>query len=78
MSTVLKRTRVLSGMTQRELAARVGISNTHLSLIENARLCPSSETSQKLEAVFDMPVQELLASADQQGTRLRWQPVVEK
>lgn len=77
MSTVLKRMREVAGLTQVELAAKLGVCNTHVSLIENARLLPSPGVAQKLESLFNSPVEELLAPVDG-GKRLAWIPSTNK
>lgn len=74
MCTVLKKMRGNMGLTQSELGERLGISYSHVSMIENARLLPSTMTAEKLESVFKMPVQDLLAP-EEPRKRLHWQPV---
>ncbi len=44
------------GMTQKELAIRMGTSEKNLSMLMNEKAPLTSETAEKLEMVFDVPV----------------------
>ena len=60
----LKQTRRLNGISQRELATKVGVDFSYISKVENDRLPPpSSETIEKICAVLSVPVEDLLVLA---------------
>lgn len=46
----LKLARIQSGMTQRELAGRLQISENHLSKLETGRVSPGDELLQRIES----------------------------
>lgn len=49
------------GMTQRDLAAKMGISPAALSVIINPRNAPTLDTLQRIAMALDVEVAELLA-----------------
>jgi transcriptional regulator with XRE-family HTH domain len=51
----LKRERVERGMSQRGLAARVGVGHPYISKIEAGRDTPSDALLERIAEVFEMP-----------------------
>lgn len=49
----------LGEMTQKELAARVGVTRQTIVAIENAKYSPTLELAFKIAAVFDAGVEEV-------------------
>lgn len=58
----IKRIREEKGMTQKQLADKVGISGAFMSLIEKGTNNPSEENLQKIANALDVPVEILLAA----------------
>ncbi len=56
MVTNLKIERIRSGMRQWELAGKVGIDTSKLSLIESGRLVPSEELKKAISKALNKPV----------------------
>lgn len=50
-----------AGLTQKEVADRIGISNKAVSKWENGKAKPTTNSLRKLAALFDIPVERLLA-----------------
>jgi putative transcriptional regulator len=48
-----------SGMTQEELAQKVGISRTYLTNLESGRYTPSLEVAKNLSAIFNVSIDDL-------------------
>jgi transcriptional regulator with XRE-family HTH domain len=62
--TVLREKRRASGLSQRQLAEKVGVDFSYISKLENGRLpAPAAETIARLAEVLACPVEELLAAA---------------
>jgi transcriptional regulator with XRE-family HTH domain len=62
--TVLREKRRVSGLSQRQLAEKVGVDFSYISKLENGRLpAPAAETVGRLAEVLDCPVEELLSAA---------------
>jgi len=60
----LKQIRRLNGISQRELAAKVGVDFSYISKVENDRLPPpSSETIERICGALGVPVEDLLVLA---------------
>lgn len=55
----LKEARRRKGWTQEEAAARLGVSQTYLSLLENGRRAVSPQLVKKLQRQFDVPPTQL-------------------
>ena len=55
----LKRQRVERGMTQEELAERVGVTRQTILSIERGRYSPSIELALRLARLFSVPVESL-------------------
>ena len=51
--------RVLAGMTQRELARRVGTKEIEISRIETGRVCPREEVKRRIAEVLGKPAFEI-------------------
>jgi putative transcriptional regulator len=65
----LKRHRLLTdGMTQQQLAERVGVTRQTIISIERGRYRPSVELALRLARVFGVPVEELFELSDKERT----------
>lgn len=62
MNTNLKIARVKCGLTQKELAHSVGVTNKYISLIERKNLKPSPLIMEKISDCLNEPVQKLFFS----------------
>lgn len=65
--TNLKSVRESIGMTQQELADRIGIRRETILHLENNRYNPSLEMALKIAQVFDLRVEELFQLKDTGG-----------
>jgi transcriptional regulator with XRE-family HTH domain len=62
--TVLREKRRASGLSQRQLAEKVGVDFSYISKLENGRLpAPAAETVGRLAEALACPVEELLSAA---------------
>jgi transcriptional regulator with XRE-family HTH domain len=62
--TILKEKRRASGLSQRQLAERVGVDFSYISKLENDRLqAPAADTIERIAACIGCPAEELLAAA---------------
>ena len=66
--TNLKSVRESIGMTQQELADRIGIRRETILHLENNRYNPSLEMALKIAQVFDLQVEELF-QLEEKGER---------
>lgn len=57
--TSLKSTRESRGMTQQELAERIGVRRETILHLENNRYNPSLEMALKIVRVFDLKIEDL-------------------
>ncbi|MBZ2123795.1 helix-turn-helix transcriptional regulator [Streptococcus gordonii] len=57
--TSLKSTRESHGMTQQELAERIGVRRETILHLENNRYNPSLEMALKVARVFDLKIEDL-------------------
>ena len=57
--TSLKSTRESRGMTQQELAERIGVRRENILHLENNRYNPSLEMALKVARVFDLKIEDL-------------------
>ena len=57
--TSLKSTRESRGMTQQELAERIGVRRETILHLENNRYNPSLEMALKIAQVFDLKIEDL-------------------
>lgn len=55
----LKAARVLRGLTQRQLAEKLGKHEVEISRIETGRSAPDSETKQRIAELLQKPTYEL-------------------
>ncbi|WP_148887666.1 helix-turn-helix transcriptional regulator [Streptococcus sp. Marseille-P6264] len=62
--TKLKSVRETRGMTQQELADRIGMRRETILHLENNRYNPSLEMALKIAQVFDLRVEELFQLKD--------------
>ena len=61
---VLRERRRAAGISQRELANRIGVDFSYISKLENDRLPPpSSDTAARIAAELKCPLEELLSAA---------------
>ena len=65
--TKLKSVRETRGMTQQELADRIGMRRETILHLENNRYNPSLEMALKIALVFDLRVEELFQLKDTGG-----------
>ena len=65
--TNLKSVREIRGMTQQELADRIGMRRETILHLENNRYNPSLEMALKIAQVFDLRVEELFQLKDTGG-----------
>ncbi|MFS9028310.1 helix-turn-helix transcriptional regulator [Streptococcus cristatus] len=65
--TKLKSVRESRGMTQQELADRIGMRRETILHLENNRYNPSLEMALKIAQVFDLRVEELFQLKDTGG-----------
>ena len=65
--TNLKSVRESRGMTQQELADRIGMRRGTILHLENSRYNPSLEMALKIAQVFDLRVEELFQLKDTGG-----------
>ena len=65
--TNLKSVRESRGMTQQELADRIGMRRETILHLENNRYNPSLEMALKISQVFDLRVEELFQLKDTGG-----------
>lgn len=65
--TNLKSVRESRGMTQQELADRIGIRRETILHLENNRYNPSLEMALKIAQVFDLRVEDLFQLKDTGG-----------
>lgn len=65
--TNLKSVRESRGMTQQELADRIGMRRETILHLENNRYNPSLEMALKITQVFDLRVEELFQLKDTGG-----------
>ena len=59
MNKNLRIARTKKGISQKELAVKVGVTNKYISLIESKGLKPSAEVMWKISKCVDASVQEL-------------------
>ncbi|MCM1235435.1 MAG: helix-turn-helix domain-containing protein [Ruminococcus flavefaciens] len=59
MNICLKIARIKAGMTQAELAKKVGVTTRYISSIESKGNKPSPKVMEKISDVLDVTVQEL-------------------
>lgn len=64
--TKLKSVRETRGMTQQELADRIGMRRETILHLENNRYNPSLEMALKIAQVFDLRVEELFQLKDKE------------
>ncbi len=56
----IKKLRNLSGMTQEELADKIGMSRAYVGYIEQGRNVPTLETLDKIARALKIPVSKLI------------------
>jgi len=59
----IKLVRTIAGLTQEEMASRLGITSNYLSLVENEKGKPSLTLLEKIQDQFDVPPSFLLWTA---------------
>lgn len=66
-ATWLREGRISQGLTQKELAERSNISVRSIQRIENGELTPRAHTLKTLAQVLNLPLEQLLQTAREQG-----------
>src|SRR5271154_3697480 len=66
---MIRRTRTLRGVTQAELARRVGISRQAVSAIESGTYLPNVAIAVRLARVIDVTIEKLLGDSDEDHTQ---------
>ena len=61
LGTRLREARTEAGLTQAELAERIGVSRKTINTVENGVFVPSTVLALKLARAFDRPVEALFA-----------------
>lgn len=61
-----------NGMTQSDLAARLGCAASTISMYEQGRREPSFETLRAIASVFSVPVESLITSPEQAEDEELW------
>jgi len=64
MKNTIKIQRVTHGMTQEDVAQRLGVSRQTINAIENNKYFPSLELGLKLARIFNCSVEELFSLED--------------
>lgn len=52
MMNKIKKVRIMMGMTQKDVAKQIGITQAMYSMIENEKRKPSKKTAAKIEELF--------------------------
>lgn len=52
MTNKIKKVRIMFGMTQKDVAEKIGITQAMYSYIENGKRKPSKKVAKKIEEVF--------------------------
>jgi transcriptional regulator with XRE-family HTH domain len=61
---ILRERRRLAGISQRDLATKIGVDFSYISKLENGRLPPPAvETAGRIATALSCPVEELLSAA---------------
>jgi len=71
-SARIRNLREQRGMTQAELASRLGCAASTISMYEQGRREPSFEVLRAIAAIFGVPVESLLASVQQTEDEELW------
>jgi transcriptional regulator with XRE-family HTH domain len=71
LSLYLRVARLQRGLSQSELAARSGLSQTQISYFEGRERLPSLDQLLRIARALDVSVQNLIAGSDRPGTDLR-------
>lgn len=53
------RTRIMKGLSQRELARQAGLSHTYISMLERSMKSVGPKSAKKLSDVLEVPMEEL-------------------
>lgn len=64
-SEVFARTRILLGLTQRELARKAGLSHTYISLLERSIKSVGPGAAKRLSEALERPLEELFELSDE-------------
>ncbi|QEZ68022.1 XRE family transcriptional regulator [Paraclostridium bifermentans] len=62
----IKKFRKEKGLTQKELAEKIGVSGAYIQQIENNKKNPSIKTLNKISSALGVTIQELIAGEKQQ------------
>lgn len=59
------RTRIMKGLSQRELARKAGLSHTYISMLERSLKTVGPRSAKKLSDVLEVPMEELFILKEQ-------------
>ena len=65
MRTMIKMLRARDGLTQADLAKKVGVRRETISFVENGEYNPSLLLAVRIARVFNMPVEEIFLFEDE-------------
>ena len=65
MRTMIKMLRARDGLTQADLAKKVGVRRETISFVENGEYNPSLLLAVRIARVFDMPIEEIFIFKDE-------------
>lgn len=71
LSVVLKNARRTAGISQIELAARSGLSQSHISFVEKAQRWPSAETVKRIAIALRTTASDLIKEAEKTAKSLK-------
>ena len=63
----IKRARIASGLSQRQLAKKLGLSDKTVSAYETGRAIPPTQTLTKIAKLTKTPLQELIGIKEKNG-----------
>src|SRR5438874_2135096 len=72
----IKRARVLSGMSQRELAKHLGVSDKTVSAYEKGRAIPPSSTLTRISEITNVSISEIVGA--EENTNVKNDKILEK
>ena len=70
-SEVFARTRILKGLSQRELARKAGLSHSYISLLERSEKSVGPAVAKTLSEVLDKSMEELFTIRSEPDSRAR-------
>ncbi|MBE8167352.1 MAG: helix-turn-helix transcriptional regulator, partial [Shewanella sp.] len=78
LGQIIKKCRVEKGLSQPELADKIGIEQSYLSKLENDKSLPSNDMLQAILLAFDIKLEAILSSIESSSEkkRLKQIPIV--